>query len=264
MNHYDLARQRERRFVLAVAALLVILVLALVAYSLKRMPRQAALPNMLLVQSGREQQAPNVGGAPAVTATQIDQRLKDAAATTGGEVEVSLAWNSASDLDIRVADPSGELITAAHRHSASGGVQDVDANPTWINAEGERRLAAGQKPGAENVLPVPDALFDLDRQTGLPAGLRELLTLPGSDGKAPSRFTRTPVEHIFFARAPKGTYTVYAHCYSWREPNSNPLPFTVQVRSHGRVFHETSGTLGPASFVTHDTTPTQVCQFVIR
>jgi hypothetical protein len=216
-----------------------------------------------MIQSGGGQNGTGLVGA-AVDTTQFDQRLLSAGAATGGELEVSLAWNSLTDLDLEVRDPFGELITAVHRRSASGGVQDVDANPTLTTEEGSERAAAGLNPGPENVLPLPEILVDLDQKAGLPADILGLDSLPGFDVKAPSRFTRTPVEHIYFAHAPQGVYTVYAHCYSWREPNTLPLPFTIQIRSHGRVFYTTSGTLGPANYITDNTAPTQVCQFRIQ
>jgi hypothetical protein len=254
-------QQKELMFVLYLGAALVVGVAVIrFAQMTSRQPVSGAGGNLLLVQSGDGRTAPGVVAAPAVDARQIDQRLLAASATTGGEVEVSLAWNGTSDFDLEVRDPSGELITAYHPNSASGGVQDVDANPTILNEGGSARAQSGQVPGAENVVELPDVFFDLDRQPGLPNGF----TLPGAEGKAASRFTRAPVEHIYFARAPRGTYTVYAHCYSWRERSSAPLPYTVQVRSHGQVFHEVSGTLGPTSYVADGTAPAQACQFAIR
>lgn len=46
-----------------------------------------------------------------------------------GDVQVTLTWQSVNDLDLRVTDPSGEVIYYAHRGAASGGILDVDANP---------------------------------------------------------------------------------------------------------------------------------------
>jgi len=207
--------------------------------------------------------SPGLLMGPAVGHGEMDQRLLTAGATTGGELEFSLAWNTLSDIDIQVQDPAGELITAHQPRSASGGVQDVDANPTLVSSEAAMGGGPNHNPGAQNVLPVPEVLVDLDKKLGTPDGMPGFL-VPGADGKAGSRFTRTPVEHTHFVRAPRGTYTVYVHCYSWREPNSTPLPYTVQVRSHGKLVHEQSGTIGPESFVSHNTTPTQVCQFVMR
>jgi hypothetical protein len=212
---------------------------------------------MLLLPSGSLPAGGGIVGGLAIDPKQIDQRLVQAGASTGGDLEISLAWNSLTDLDLQVRDPSGEVIKASHRQSASGGVQDVDANPTLVTPEGSRRAEAGENPGPENVLPLPEMMVDLGDKLGLKD------TIPGLSS-GPSKFTHTPVEHIYFAHAPQGTYTVYANCYSWREPNQNPLPFTILIRSHGQVFYETAGTLGPANYITDNTQPTQVCQFVVR
>jgi hypothetical protein len=219
--------------------------------------RHRASSGWQLLPSDGRQRGFSLVQAPPVNAAQIDRRLTDAAAATGGELEISLAWNTLTDLDLEVRDPTGELTWAEHRRSASGGVQDVDANPTPLTPEGERRYLAGQIPGAENVIPVPDFMIDL------PEGIPEL-DWQGSDWKAPSRYTRAPVEHIYFARAPKGTYTVYASCFWWREPDRNPLPCTILVRSRGKVLYQVSGLLGPANYVADGARPIQVCQFVIR
>lgn len=218
--------------------------------------------NLVTVRSVTTPGGANVAGG--VDAGQISRRLLDAGATMGGDVEISLAWNTLTDLDLEVRDPSGELITAEHRHSQSGGEQDVDANPTPLSPEGEMRYAAGQPPGQENVEPAPDILVDLDKRVGLPGGLPDLPGFGASGEHAPGRFTRTPVEHIYFARAPRGTYTVYASCFSWREPDRRPLPFTIQVRSRDRVILQTTGVIGPASYVADGARPIQVCQFTAR
>jgi hypothetical protein len=198
-----------------------------------------------------------------VDSQQMDSRLALAAATTGGDLEISLAWNTLSDLDLQVCDPSGEQIAADHPRSASGGVQDVDANPTLLTPEGENRIAMGQIPGRENVLDLPESLVDLDRKFGLPEGLQGL-NLPSDGAKAAAHWTRQPIEHIYFARALRGTYIVRAHCYSWREPDATPLPYTVEIRSHHRVVYRTVGTIGPASFVGEGAGPIEVCRFEQR
>jgi hypothetical protein len=198
-----------------------------------------------------------------VDSGQIAQRLVGAGAVTGGEVEVSLAWNTLSDLDLQVREPSGELITAEHPTSQSGGVQDVDSNPTLLTMEGHMKTTLGQRVDPADVLTLPDFMVDLDEKMRQIGGMSGMFG-GGSDGHAMGRFSRTPVEHIQFARAPGGIYTVYAHCYSWRENNRTPLPFTVEVRSRGKVIYQTTGTLGPDSYIMNLTTPTQVCQFQIR
>lgn len=49
-------------------------------------------------------------------------------AVGSGDVQVSLSWNAASDVDLHVIDPSGEEVYYGHRSSASGGVLDLDSN----------------------------------------------------------------------------------------------------------------------------------------
>ncbi|HTE17617.1 MAG TPA: hypothetical protein VK689_04455, partial [Armatimonadota bacterium] len=250
--------------VLALAGIAVVLLLIVGLVSLRRPGAPARVteasggPSLVMLQPGGGGGA-SVLGAPSIDRGQIDQRLLTSAATTGGDVEVSLAWNSLSDLDLQVRDPTGELVSAHNARSRSGGVQDVDANPTPMNAEGSRREAAGQIPGAENVLPIKEALVDLDEQFSALRDIPGFSARRGLEGQAPSRYTRTPVEHIYYAHAPKGTYTVYAHCYSWAESSAAPLTFTVQVRSRGQVVHEASGWLGPMSYVSHGTVPMQAC-----
>ena len=113
--------------------------------------------------------------------------------------------------------------------------------------------------------PLPEGFVDfLEPLNSLPKETMDLLKSLDPEGKAFPKFSRTPVEHIYFAQAPRGTYTVYAHCYSWREKDANPLPYTVQVRSQGKAFHEVSGALGPANYITDNTAPSAVCQFVMR
>lgn len=45
-----------------------------------------------------------------------------------GDVQATLTWNSAADLDLHVTDPSGEEIYYGHETSESGGALDLDAN----------------------------------------------------------------------------------------------------------------------------------------
>jgi hypothetical protein len=45
-----------------------------------------------------------------------------------GDVQISLSWNTAADVDLHVVDPAGEEIFYAHRDSASGGALDLDSN----------------------------------------------------------------------------------------------------------------------------------------
>jgi hypothetical protein len=46
-----------------------------------------------------------------------------------GDVQISVAWTGASDVDLHVFDPTGEHIYYGDRQSASGGQLDLDSNP---------------------------------------------------------------------------------------------------------------------------------------
>ncbi len=260
------ADPRAVRLVLAVLAIC----LAFVGYALVvalRVPggsRGEAGSGLVLSMAPSTGAGSGLTGA-AVDSRQIENRLLSASAVTGGDLEVSLAWNTLSDLDLSLRDPYGELIWAKHRQSQSGGVQDVDANPTLLTMEGIQQAEAGQVPGRETLLPLPDFLVDP------PADIAPLFSSGGSvfsfgasDSRVPSRWTRSPVEHIYFAHAPKGTYTVFAHCYSWREPNHSPLPYTVEIRTRNKAFSHVSSTIGPASYVGDGAGAVQVCQFTVR
>lgn len=45
-----------------------------------------------------------------------------------GDVQVTLTWDTPTDLDLHVIDPAGEEISFTHTQSTSGGTLDVDAN----------------------------------------------------------------------------------------------------------------------------------------
>ena len=45
-----------------------------------------------------------------------------------GDVQVTLSWDTDSDVDLHVVDPSGEEIFYGNRESASGGMLDLDSN----------------------------------------------------------------------------------------------------------------------------------------
>jgi uncharacterized protein YfaP (DUF2135 family) len=46
-----------------------------------------------------------------------------------GDVQISVAWTGASDVDLHVFDPSGEEIFYGNKTAASGGTLDLDSNP---------------------------------------------------------------------------------------------------------------------------------------
>jgi hypothetical protein len=45
-----------------------------------------------------------------------------------GDIQISVAWDDSSDVDLHVIDPTGEEISFSHRTSASGGTLDLDGN----------------------------------------------------------------------------------------------------------------------------------------
>jgi hypothetical protein len=63
---------------------------------------------------------------PTPPRSEIDRRLDEAGAQRG-QLTVSLAWNSRSDLDLHVTCPNGAIVSF-RRRQACGGVLDVDAN----------------------------------------------------------------------------------------------------------------------------------------
>ena len=121
-------------------------------------------------------------------------------------------------------------------------------------------MMMGQIPGNENVMPLPEEFVDLDKKVGLPGGFPGSI-LPSDGVKAPAHWTRQPIEHIYFAQAPKGIYVIRAHCFSWREPNANPLPYTMEIRSHDKVVYRAVGTIGPRSYVGEGARPIEVYRF---
>ncbi|MFO0866344.1 MAG: hypothetical protein U0744_17155 [Gemmataceae bacterium] len=62
------------------------------------------------------------------------QDALDKAKAKGGDVQVSLFWNSKDDLDLHVVAPSGEEISYSHRKSKCNGTLDVDMNVGYANA----------------------------------------------------------------------------------------------------------------------------------
>ena len=55
------------------------------------------------------------------------ERLKDVKAGSG-DIQLSLAWDNYSDLDLSCTEPDGTVIDFEHRRSPSGGNLDVDMN----------------------------------------------------------------------------------------------------------------------------------------
>ena len=49
-----------------------------------------------------------------------------------GDVQISVSWDAASDVDLHVVDPNGEEIYYGSRTSQSGGMLDLDSNPSCV------------------------------------------------------------------------------------------------------------------------------------
>jgi hypothetical protein len=58
----------------------------------------------------------------------LGRQAVDAVQVGTGEVQVSVSWDAASDVDLHVVDASGEEIYYDHDRSASGGELDLDSN----------------------------------------------------------------------------------------------------------------------------------------
>jgi hypothetical protein len=73
-----------------------------------------------------------------------------------GDVQVSIAWSGASDVDLHVFDPAGEEIFYDNKQSASGGLLDLDSNAGCAidgrNAENVVWPAAGAPRGTYRVV----------------------------------------------------------------------------------------------------------------
>lgn len=52
----------------------------------------------------------------------------DIVETLGGDLQFALNWNSATDVDLHVIDPTGEMLFYGNPESTSGGVLDLDSN----------------------------------------------------------------------------------------------------------------------------------------
>jgi hypothetical protein len=236
----------------------VLLVLAVVGWVVL-MPRSN--PNPAARSSARPAGALGGGlmSAAGIPADQVNQRLLTAGANTGGDLEVSLAWNSYTDLDLQLGEPSGDRVDARNQHSRGGGDQDVDMNPTLLTPEGSLMAEREQPPGAGAVLPLTPEHMGASKQM---EGIQEMMRQYGMTGnRAPSRFSTTPVEHIYYTRAARGTYTVFVSCYSWREPNAGPLAFTIDGRSHGKTLFHGSGSIGPRNWCADGAPPVAVYRF---
>jgi hypothetical protein len=77
------------------------------------------------------------GEGGSTTTTSTTEGPGDTTTTTielaTGDVQVTVTWNSAADLDLEVADPTGESVSRLNSPTASGGVFDRDSNVGCTN-----------------------------------------------------------------------------------------------------------------------------------
>lgn len=80
----------------------------------------AVRPGTIRVRYGAE--------ANGVVGPYAEQSLRVLGVGTG-DVQVSIAWNGKTDVDLHVLDPNNEEIFFGHKTAASGGRLDLDSNP---------------------------------------------------------------------------------------------------------------------------------------
>lgn len=97
--------------------------------SLPDLLRGLTLSAMLAASALAVQAAPTKAQAANPTPQrQTPQRQNRETTLQTGDVQVTLRWNSADDLDLYVRDPDGEIVSFFNREVPSGGQLDVDAN----------------------------------------------------------------------------------------------------------------------------------------
>jgi len=158
------------------------------------------------------------------------QRRLDRAGASSGDVQISLTWNNRNDLDLQCTDPFGERIDGYNQASRSGGVLDVDMNPTDENS---MTREAWEKSNTW-------------------AGVRRTHRTSYSD--------TAPVENLIWAtNAPQGHYKVFVHQFCNKE-RVDRTPFWIVVRVHGET-HRVAGAVGREDFSENLIDPKLVYEF---
>ncbi len=80
------------------------------------------------VRAGNLRLRYEIQGATSEVGPYAEQTLSVISVGTG-DVQISVAWTGASDVDLHVFDPSGERIYFGNKTAASGGTLDLDSNP---------------------------------------------------------------------------------------------------------------------------------------
>lgn len=163
----------------------------------------------------------------------IKQRLRRMNATSG-EVQISLAWDNTNDLDLICKDPTGESTDGYNQASSTGGLLDVDMNPTNEN--------------------------DIHPINMLKLNLREGNTNPNRRTGTSNK----PIENIYWpsGRAPFGIYKVYVHHFGNKE-QVEKVPFRLEIKVRDRVLKFNS-TLPKDDFARNGAEMKQVYTFEVR
>jgi hypothetical protein len=97
-----------------------------------------------------------VGGSRSTLGPYATQSLSLITVGTG-DVQVSISWNSAADVDLHVVEPGGEEVYYGHTASATGGELDLDSNAA-CGSDGPRNenitWASGTAPAGEYIVRV--------------------------------------------------------------------------------------------------------------
>jgi hypothetical protein len=170
--------------------------------------------------------------APAPTDAEVQRRL-DLAGAQSGDVQISLAWNNNNDLDLSCQEPDGEMIDGYNQSSRSGGVLDVDMNPT-----------------DDSLLTDAARIKILARESHLRAHRTSYA----------NEYQPAPVENLVWAHnAPSGHYKVFVHQFCNKE-RVERTPFWIVVRVRGDV-HRISGSVGREDFAEQLIDPKLVYEF---
>jgi len=125
------------------------------------LPAAATAANILVtvaqsVSLGTFQLSFAVGGSASSLGAYATQSLTLVSVGTG-DVQVSISWNSAADVDLHVVEPGGEEIYYAADVSATGGELDLDSN-AGCGSDGPRNenitWATGTAPAGEYIVRV--------------------------------------------------------------------------------------------------------------
>jgi len=124
-----------------------------------------------------------------------------------GQVQVSVSWTGASDVDLHVVEPSGEEIYYGNDVSATGGTLDLDSNPACSidNVNNENITWSTNAPTGSYIVRLDyydacgvaqsDYVVTVQRQGAQPLVFQGTLTGPGDQGGLGDGITITTFNH---------------------------------------------------------------------